>query len=75
MMDRGSISADITTRPAVSKTGKPGLEPGFLFVQETAFFATADRPRRPLARTQAPPNANATAAPTQKIIGSKSTPA
>jgi hypothetical protein len=30
MMDRGSISVDIITPPAVSKTGKAGLEPGFL---------------------------------------------
>ena len=31
IMDRGSISVDIITPPAVSKTGKPGSEPGFFF--------------------------------------------
>jgi hypothetical protein len=44
MMDRASISVDIITLPAVSKTGKPGSEPGFFFVQEAAFiFETAYR--------------------------------
>jgi hypothetical protein len=44
MMDRGSISVDIITPPAVSEIEKPGFKPGFFFVQETAsFFATSTR--------------------------------
>jgi hypothetical protein len=55
MMDRGSISVDIITPPAVSKTGKPGSKPGFFFVQETAFFFATqiDSLRRPFTRTHA----------------------
>jgi hypothetical protein len=50
MMDRESISVDIITSPAVSKTGKPGLEPSFFFVQEGAFFfATGTRAALPAA--------------------------